>query len=66
MPTAHDIEDKPRTGQINYRVKSMKEVLTHLKNKRVAIEKTAEYPDYGTLRGSKIQMIELWEPSKGE
>src|SRR5258708_9254115 len=27
MPTDQDIKDKPRTGQINYRVKNLKEVL---------------------------------------
>ena len=67
MRTDQDINDKPRTGQINYRVKNMKEVLGHLKSKGVAIEKTAEYPDYGSFAwvtdpdGNKI---ELWEPSE--
>ena len=49
MPTDQDIKDKPRTGQINYRVKSIKEVLSHLKSKGVTIEKTAEYPSMGTF-----------------
>src|SRR5215469_17831902 len=33
MPADQDIKDKPRTGQINYRVKNMKQVLDHLKSK---------------------------------
>ena len=70
MRTDQDIKDKPRTGQINYRVKNMGEVLSHLKSKGVAIEKTAEYPPpYGNFAwvtdpdGNKI---ELWEPSESE
>ena len=50
MPTDQDIKDKPRTGQINYRVKSMKEILNHLKSKGVEIEKTEEYPELRELR----------------
>ncbi|HEX7962206.1 MAG TPA: VOC family protein, partial [Terriglobales bacterium] len=49
MRTDQDIKDKPRTGQINYRVKNLGEVLTQLKSKGVAIEKTAEYPSYGNF-----------------
>jgi predicted enzyme related to lactoylglutathione lyase len=67
MSTDQDIKDKPRTGQINYRVKSLKEVLNHLKSKGVAIEKTAEYPSYGNfawLRDPDGNKIELWEPSE--
>ncbi len=69
MSTDQDIKDKPRTGQINYRVKSMKDVLNHLKSKGVAIDKTAEYPDYGYFAWVKDpdgNKIELWEPSAGE
>jgi predicted enzyme related to lactoylglutathione lyase len=69
MPTDQDIKDKPRTGQINYRVKSLKEVLSHLKSKGVAIEKTAEYPSYGNfawVRDPDGNKIELWEPSESE
>src|SRR6202167_5630507 len=47
MTTKDDIKAKPRTGQINYRVKSMKEILSHLKSKGVAIERTEEYPSMG-------------------
>lgn len=67
MSTDHDIKDKPRTGQINYRVKNMAEILSHLKSKGVAIEKTAEYPDYGSfawLKDPDGNKIELWEPGK--
>lgn len=65
--TDADIKDKPRTGQINYRVKSMEEVLKHLKSKGVAIEKTAEYPGFGNfawLKDPDGNKIELWEPSE--
>ena len=65
--TDQDIKDKPRTGQINYRVKNMEEILSHLKSKGVAIEKTAEYPAYGNfawLKDPDGNKIELWEPSE--
>ena len=67
MPTDQDIKDKPRTGQINYRVKNLGEVLSRLKSKGVAIEKTAEYPSYGNfawVRDPDGNKIELWEPSE--
>ena len=67
MSTDHDIKDKPRTGQVNYRVKNMAEILSHLKSKGVAIEKTAEYPGYGNfawLKDPDGNKIELWEPGK--
>jgi predicted enzyme related to lactoylglutathione lyase len=69
IPTDQDIKDKPRTGKINYRVKNLGEVLSHLKSNGVAIEKTAEYPSYGNfawLRDPDGNQIELWEPSKSE
>ncbi|HEX7286775.1 MAG TPA: VOC family protein [Candidatus Angelobacter sp.] len=69
MATDHDIKDKPRTGQINYRVKKMAEVLSRLKSKGVAIEKTAEYPEYGNfawLKDPDGNKIELWEPCESE
>ena len=68
MRTDQDIKDQPRTGQINYLVKSMTETLSHLKSNGVAIDKTADY-EYGRFAwvtdpdGNKI---ELWEPSEGE
>ena len=65
LPTDKDITGKPRTGQINYRVKSMAETLSHLQSKGVAIDKTEDYEGYGKFAwvtdpdGNKI---ELWEP----
>ena len=68
MPTDQDIKDKPRTGRINYRVKNMGEVLSHLKSKGVAIEKTAEdaYGNFAWLKDPDGNQIELWEPSRSE
>lgn len=65
--TDQDIKDKPRTGQVNYRVKSMAEVISHLKSKNVAVDKTAEYPGFGNfawLKDPDGNKIELWEPSE--
>jgi predicted enzyme related to lactoylglutathione lyase len=65
MSTDQDIKDKPRTGQVNYRVKNMGEVISHLKSKGVVIEKTQEYPEYGNfawLKDPDGNKIELWEP----
>jgi len=67
MPTDQDIKDKPRTGKINYTVKNMEEILSHLKSKGVAIEKTETYPGMGIfawLKDPDGNPIELWEPSK--
>ena len=67
MPTKEDIKDKPRTGKINYTVKSMAEALSQLKSKGVAIEKTEEYPGMGSfawLKDPDGNSIELWEPAK--
>jgi predicted enzyme related to lactoylglutathione lyase len=66
IPTKDDIKDKPRTGQINYTVKNMAEILEHLKSKGVPIEKTAEY-EYGKfawLKDPDGNKVELWEPAK--
>lgn len=58
-----DINGKPRTGQINYRVKSMNDVLSHLRAKGVKIEKTEDY-QYGKFAwvtdpdGNKIELFE--------
>jgi catechol-2,3-dioxygenase len=64
--TDQDIQDKPRTGKINYTVKNMGEVLSHLKSKGVTIEKTAEdpYGNFAWLKDPDGNPIELWEPSK--
>ena len=65
MPTDQDIADKPRTGQINYLVKNMGEVISRLESKGVAIEKTAEYPygKFAWVEDPDGNKIELWEPS---
>jgi len=63
LPSTNDINGKPRTGQINYRVKSMTETLSHLQSNGVPIDKSEEY-EYGKFAwvtdpdGNKI---ELWE-----
>ena len=63
LSSANDINGKPRTGQINYRVKSMAETLSNLQTKGVAIDKSEDY-EYGKFAwvtdpdGNKI---ELWE-----
>ena len=67
IPTDQDIEGKPRTGKINYTVKNMEDILSHLTSKGVAIEKTEEYPSMGKfawLKDPDGNSIELWEPSK--
>ena len=66
IPTKQDIKDKPRTGRINYLVKNLGEILSHLKSKGVAIEKTAEdpYGNFAWVRDPDGNQIELWEPSK--
>jgi predicted enzyme related to lactoylglutathione lyase len=58
-----DINSKPRTGKINYRVKSMNEVLSHLKARGVKIDKTEEYEfgKFATLTDPEGNKIELWE-----
>ena len=59
----NDLTGKPRTGQINYRVISMTETLSHLQSKGVAIEKTEDY-EYGKFAwvtdpdGNKIELFE--------
>ena len=63
LSTPNGITGAPRTGQINYRVKSMAETLSHLQSQGVAIERTEDY-EYGKFAwvtdpdGNKI---ELWE-----
>jgi predicted enzyme related to lactoylglutathione lyase len=63
LSTKNDIEGKPRTGQINYRVTSMTETLSHLQSKGVAIDK-AEDSEYGKFAwvtdpdGNKIELFE--------
>jgi predicted enzyme related to lactoylglutathione lyase len=66
IPTKQDIKDRPRTGRINYLVKNMGEILSHLKSKGVAIEKTTEdpYGNFAWLKDPDGNQIELWEPSE--
>jgi predicted enzyme related to lactoylglutathione lyase len=66
IPTKQDIKDKPRTGRINYLVENMRELLSHLKSKGVAIDKTAEdpYGNFAWLKDPDGNQIELWEPPK--
>jgi predicted enzyme related to lactoylglutathione lyase len=68
MPTKQDIKDKPRTGRINYLVKDMGKLLSHLKSKGVAIEKTTEdpYGNFAWVKDPDGNQIELWEPPKSE
>jgi catechol 2,3-dioxygenase-like lactoylglutathione lyase family enzyme len=67
LPTDEDVKGKPRTGQINYRVKNMAEILSHLRAKGVMIDK-AEDSEYGKFAwvtdpdGNKIELFE--EPAK--
>src|ERR1044071_3682461 len=63
LPTDNDIRATPRTGQINYRVKSMIEVISHLQSRGVSIDKTEDY-EYGKFAwltdpdGNKIELFE--------
>jgi catechol 2,3-dioxygenase-like lactoylglutathione lyase family enzyme len=59
----HDINGKPRTGQINYRVTSMSDTLSHLRSKGVAIDKTEdhEYGKFAWVTDPDGNKIELWE-----
>lgn len=63
LSTANDIKGKPRTGQINYRVKSMAETLSHLRSKGVAIDKAedCEYGKFAWVTDPDGNKIELWE-----
>ena len=63
LPTKNDINGKPRTGQINYRVKSMAETLSHLRSKGVAIDKAedSEYGKFAWVTDPDGNKIELWE-----
>ena len=58
-----DISGKPRTGQINYRVKSMAETLSYLRSKQVAIDKTeeCEYGKFAWITDPEGNKIELYE-----
>lgn len=65
IPTEKDINNKPRTGQINYRVKNMDSMIAHLKSKGIAIEEMKDY-DYGKfawLKDPDGNRVELFEES---
>jgi catechol 2,3-dioxygenase-like lactoylglutathione lyase family enzyme len=67
LPSDDDISHKPRTGQINYRVRSMAETLSHVRSRGVAIDKTedCEYGKFAWVTdpdGNKIELFE--EPSE--
>lgn len=63
LTSTADISGKPRTGQINYRVKSMAETLSHLQSKGVAIDKTedSEYGKFAWVTDPDGNTIELFE-----
>ena len=63
LSSANDITGAARTGQINYRVRSMAETLSHLQSKGVTIDKAEDY-EYGKfawLTDPDGNKIELWE-----
>jgi hypothetical protein len=59
----NDITGKPRTGQINYRVRSMTDTVSHLQSKGVAIDKTedCEYGKFAWVTDPDGNKIELFE-----
>jgi hypothetical protein len=63
LRTDNDISAKPRTGQINYRVKSMMEMISHLQARGVAIDKTedSEYGKFAWVTDPDGNKIELFE-----
>lgn len=67
LPAKGELAGAPRTGQINYRVKNMDELLARLRSKSVEIEETADY-EYGKFAwvsdpdGNRVELFE--EPPK--
>lgn len=63
LSSENDISGKPRTGQINYRVKSMTDTLSHLQSKGVAIDKSedCEYGKFAWVTDPDGNKIELFE-----
>lgn len=63
LPSDNDVTGKPRTGQINYRVKSMAETLSHLQSKGIAIDKTqdCEYGKFAYVTDPDGNKVELFE-----
>ena len=68
LPTGQDTKEKPRPGKMNYLVRDLGKVLSHLKSNGVAVEKTEECPygKFAWLKDPDGNEIELWEPSKDE
>ncbi|MCB0357552.1 MAG: hypothetical protein KDD40_11120, partial [Bdellovibrionales bacterium] len=65
LPTDQDIAGKPRTGQINYTVKNMEEMLAHLAAKNIAVDdmKNYDYGKFAWIKDPEGNQIELWEPA---
>ena len=63
LPSSNEITGKPRTGQINYRVKNMSETLAHLQSKGAAIDKTedCEFGKFAWVTDPDGNKIELFE-----
>jgi predicted enzyme related to lactoylglutathione lyase len=63
IPAEKDISNKSRTGQINYRVKSMDVMIAHLKTKGIVIEeaKSYEYGKFAWVRDPEGNRVELFE-----
>ena len=63
LATKDEIHGKPRTGQINYRVVSMQETLSHLRSQGVTIDKTedSEYGKFAWLTDPDGNKVELFE-----
>jgi catechol 2,3-dioxygenase-like lactoylglutathione lyase family enzyme len=63
LPSNNDINGTARTGQINYRVKSMTETLSHLRSKGAPIDKTedCEYGKFAWVTDPDGNKIELFE-----
>ncbi len=65
LGTDEKIENSPRTGQVNYRVKSLEKTLSHLKENGIKVDKTEEY-EYGKfawIKDPEGNNIELYEPT---
>src|SRR5215469_7046580 len=63
LHSTNEIDGKPRTGQINYRVKNMAEALSHLRSKGVTIDKSedCEYGKFAWVTDPDGNKIELYE-----
>jgi catechol 2,3-dioxygenase-like lactoylglutathione lyase family enzyme len=63
LRTDNDISATPRTGQINYRVKNMRETISHLQSRGVTIDKTedCEYGKFAWVTDPDGNKIELFE-----